>query len=195
MYLVSFTLSTSNKIKTKNALSLEYISECISQTCKICEHVEKNVKILILFQLNPYLSLEKRLAEDMALQVVESMINTANISYFSSPFEMFSQVQITFLVLTQSKTCKCVRRNDKLIVFSDYCQKRHEFDDLVDLFESEYMNPRVLVKSFLENSEKFSTVYQCKAGSGMNHPMKCPRFPNLVKEDYTYNAYNDDYTN
>lgn len=46
------------------------------------------------------------------------------------------------------------------------------------------MNHRSLIKNFLSNSEMFVSTFNCKEGSRMNHPVKCERFPNLIKNDY-----------
>lgn len=50
------------------------------------------------------------------------------------------------------------------------------------------MTPQLLVRSFLGNSMKFFEIFDCKQGSGMDTPIKCPIFPELKKED-DYDAY------
>ncbi|CAG2058468.1 unnamed protein product [Timema podura] len=115
-------------------------------------------------KLNPELSMNERIADQMALQLALEAYRDTNFGLTENvlPWLDMDKKQLYFLSLAQT-----------------FCTKNTILDSVISIFEKEHLPSSIRVNTLLSNSNYFSSSFNCAEGTTMNPEYKCEAFPKL----------------
>nr|CAD7445560.1 unnamed protein product [Timema bartmani] len=115
-------------------------------------------------KLNPELSMNERIADQMALQLALEAYRDTNFGMTENvlPWLDMDKKQLYFLSLAQT-----------------FCTKSTILDSVISIFEKEHLPSSIRVNTLLSNSNYFSSSFNCAEGTTMNPEYKCEAFPKL----------------